>query len=149
MMRLYDRIAKSMHTLKYFTQNDWVWTNANVEALMASIPESDKKVSWSHGCHMVVTWLSHDSHIAGCFCKLCFLWIYDHLIILYFIIAGINKGHVMITFSQHWLTSNLSRFLYHISLKFDDPFRFNYGEINDKTSKMHYSLGRADVILRR
>lgn len=43
MMRLYDRIAKSMHTLKYFTQNDWVWTNANVEALMASIPESDKK----------------------------------------------------------------------------------------------------------
>ena len=59
----------------------------------------------------------------------------------------------MITFSQHWLTSNLSRFLYHMKdcifliniLKFDDPIRCNYWEINDKKSKRHYFLFTTEI----
>ena len=60
---------------------------------------------------------------------------------------GINlEGHVVITVSQHWLTSNLSRFLYQINerpyfshrhIDMTEIWRFmrcNYGEINDKTS---------------
>ena len=58
------------------------------------------------------------------------------------------KGHVMITFSQHWLTSNLSRFLYLMKdrifliniLKFDDPIRCNYGDISDKAAKVQNIL---------
>ena len=49
MVRLYDRMEKSMHILKYFTQNEWVWTNGNCEALIAAQPESDRKVG-----HMTV-----------------------------------------------------------------------------------------------
>ncbi|XP_072047460.1 fatty acyl-CoA reductase 1-like [Amphiura filiformis] len=44
MVRLYDRIAKSMYTLKYFTQNDWEWSNRNCEALMNALPDTDRKV---------------------------------------------------------------------------------------------------------
>ena len=64
------------------------------------------------------------------------------------------KGHIVITFSQHWLTWNLSRFLYHMKdrifliniLKFDDPIQCNYGEINDKMSKMHYFLFTTELL---
>ncbi|XP_072047435.1 fatty acyl-CoA reductase 1-like [Amphiura filiformis] len=43
MVRVCDRIAKSMYTLKYFTQNDWVWSNRNCEALMNALPDTDRK----------------------------------------------------------------------------------------------------------
>ena len=35
------------------------------------------------------------------------------------------KGHVVITFSQHWLTSNLSRFLYHMKTVFFSSMYWN------------------------
>ena len=62
------------------------------------------------------------------------LW---HIAILGIILIKMHvlllKGHVVITFSQHWLTSNFLRFLYHMKdrifliniLKFEDPIRCN------------------------
>ncbi|XP_030845030.1 LOW QUALITY PROTEIN: fatty acyl-CoA reductase 1 [Strongylocentrotus purpuratus] len=44
MMKVNSKITKMVHTLKYFTNNTWEWTNQNTIALSAAMSEEDRKV---------------------------------------------------------------------------------------------------------
>ena len=44
MVKMCDRIYKSVDTLKYFTFNHWEWSNHNLDALQAIMSEEDAKV---------------------------------------------------------------------------------------------------------
>nr|XP_054761651.1 LOW QUALITY PROTEIN: fatty acyl-CoA reductase 1-like [Lytechinus pictus] len=44
MLKVNQKITKMVHTLKYFTQNTWEWTNQNTIALSAAMNEEDRKV---------------------------------------------------------------------------------------------------------
>lgn len=44
MVKISNQLTRVVHTLKYFTQNDWVWTNHNTATLQAALSESDRKV---------------------------------------------------------------------------------------------------------
>lgn len=46
MVKISNQLTRVVHTLKYFTQNDWVWTNHNSAAIQAALSESDKKVTY-------------------------------------------------------------------------------------------------------
>lgn len=43
MAKMNSKITKMVHTLKYFTNNTWEWTNQNTVALSAAFNEEDKK----------------------------------------------------------------------------------------------------------
>ncbi|XP_033646092.1 fatty acyl-CoA reductase 1-like isoform X1 [Asterias rubens] len=47
MVKMCNRIYKSVDTLKYFTFNHWEWSNHNLEALQAVMSEEDKKVFYT------------------------------------------------------------------------------------------------------
>ncbi|XP_041471919.1 fatty acyl-CoA reductase 1-like isoform X1 [Lytechinus variegatus] len=44
MLKVNQKITKMVHTLKYFTNNTWEWTNQNTIALSAAMNEEDRKV---------------------------------------------------------------------------------------------------------
>lgn len=44
MVKISNQLTRVVHTLKYFTQNDWVWTNHNSVALQAALNEHDRKI---------------------------------------------------------------------------------------------------------
>ncbi|XP_038052736.1 fatty acyl-CoA reductase 1-like isoform X2 [Patiria miniata] len=43
MVKMVDRIYKTVETLKYFTMHHWEWSNHNLEAVQALMSEEDKK----------------------------------------------------------------------------------------------------------
>lgn len=43
MLRAFNQILVSMHTLKHFTLNEWSWKNSNYEALKDSLPEQNRE----------------------------------------------------------------------------------------------------------